>query len=277
MASSPRSRPTTRKPVAVVPDVEPAKPWWRRTWALVSAAIGIIGAITGVVGVWPLLFRDATSLESLTISIASAESELAPVFAVPITVDWSTFPTSEATCDESQRSWLAANGTPLAQRFLVSVANVAAEGAMLSLKDFRGRGEVESVPVAHVAVTCDLSGAGESNIRSALLDPATGRTAVYVQPNPDLPDNPLVFNLAPGENGQFALLVRSSADFSGDLVFTEALGGQTREIVLPIDGIDGFIGTAPTRFTVTDGRLACVGDAPCAPADVLAALSAGIL
>jgi hypothetical protein len=259
----------------VAPAPEP-KPWWRRTWALASAAIGIIGAVTGVVGVVPLLFRDATTLDSLTVSAATAESELAPVFAVPVTADWAAFPTSDAACDAAQLAWLQAEGTALTQRYLISVANVAAEGAMLSLKDFRGSGEAAAVPVSHIAVICDRTGAGESGIRTALLDPATGRTAVYVQPNPDLPDNPLVFNLAPGENGQFALLVRSSADFSGRLVFTAALGAQTREVELPIDGGD-IIGTGATRFTVVDGRLACVGDAPCVPQDVVAALLAAII
>ncbi len=244
-------------------------PWWRRTWALVSAAIGVIGAVTGVIGVWPLLVRDATSLDSLTVAVESAESELAPVFAVPLEAEWSSFPESAERCDAGQLDWLEANGERLARRHLVSVANVASEGAMLSLKGFRGDGEV-TAPASHVAVTCDLTGAGESGIRTAVVDAASGGIAVYVQPDPSLPDNPLVFNLAPGENGQFALLVQSSADFAGRIVFTESLGGQEREVELPLEGKVVLPGLVPERLTVSGGRLSCVSTSPC-DADALIA------
>ena len=248
-------------------------PWWRRTWALVSAAVGVIGAVTGVIGVWPLLFRDATTLDSLTIAVESAESQLAPAFAVPISVDWASFPESPSRCDASQLAWLEANGRPLAQRHLVSVANVASEGAMLSLKGFRGEGEAMAV-ASHVAVTCDMTGAGASGLRTAVLDPASGTGAVYVQPDRSLPDNPLVFNLAPGENGQFALLLQSSADFRGRIVFAEALGAETREVELPL-GVDVELpGLAPVQLSVVDGRLTCVTDAACDVDALLASFAA---
>lgn len=249
------------------------KPWWTRTWAIVSAIVGILGTVTGVIGVWPLIFRDATTLDSLTIEVESAESPFSSMFAVPATAPWESFPTSSSFCDPAQRSWLETHGVLLERRFLVSVANTAQEGAMLSLKDFRGSGDVASTPPTHIAVVCDETGGGESGIRSALVDPASGRTAVYVQPDPTLPDNPLVFNLAPGENGQFALLVESSADFSGGIVFTEALGGATREVLLPLGGDLEQPGVAPIRFAVVDGDLACVGVEGCVPDDVIRALS----
>lgn len=232
----------------------------------------MLGTVTGVIGIWPLVFRNATSLDSLTVTVEPAESERVAVFAVPITAAWDTFPVSDSVCDGQQRTWLEENGTRLTERFLVSVSNTADDGAMLSLKDFRGDGEVGEPQPMHVAVTCDEAGAGASNLRSALIDPSTGRIGVYVQPDPALPVSPLVFNLAPGENGQFALSIRSSADFTGAIVFTEALGDDTRLVTLPIDGGLDVPGTAATRFTVQDGRLACEAVADCTPAETIDAL-----
>jgi len=249
------------------------KPWWRHTWAAVSALVAVVGAITGIVSILPLIFRDATTLDSLTISAESIESDLSPTFAVPLTADWSSFPASSSVCDATQLSWLESNGMRLEERFLISVANAAKEGAMMSLKNFTGIGEVVAGPPTNVAVTCDQTGGGTSNLRAAQLDPATGRTAVYVQSDPSLPDNPLVFNLAPGENGQFAITLESSADFSGTIVFIEALGTETREVTLPIGEV-ALPGTAPIRFTVKDGGLACVAVEDCVPADILTGLKA---
>jgi hypothetical protein len=228
--------------------------------------------VTGVVGIWPLVFRNATTLDSLTVAVEPAESQRVAVFAVPVTASWDTFPASESVCDDQQLAWLEANGTRLTERFLVSVSNTADDGAMLSLKDFRGQGEASESPPLHVAVTCDQAGAGAANLRAAQIDPATDGIGVYVLPDPGAPVSPLVFNLAPGENGQFALNIRSSADFEGSIVFSETLGDEARLVILPIDGGLDVPGTAAIRFTVQDGRLACEAVAECVPADTIAAL-----
>lgn len=249
-----------------------ARPWWQRTWAIISAIVAVLGAVTGVVGIWPLVFRNTTNLDSLTVAVQPAESPRSAVFAVPITAPWNTFPTSESFCDDAQLAWLEANGRRLVERFLVSVSNTADDGAMLSLKDFRGDGTASDPDPLHVAVTCDQAGAGASNLRSALIDPSTDRIGVYVASDPAQPVSPLVFNLAPGENGQFALSIRSSADFAGSVVFTEALGDETRLVTLPIDdGLD-VPGTAAIRFTVQDGGLVCDAVEDCTPNDTITAL-----
>lgn len=270
--------PPASPPPAATPDLQPptasatSRPWWQRTWAMVSAIVAVLGAVTGVIGIWPLVFRNATTLDSLTVAVEPAESPRVTVFAVPITAAWNTFPTSESVCDPGQLAWLEANGARLTERFLVSVSNTADDGAMLSLKDFRGQGDASAPDPMHVAVTCDEAGAGASNLRSALIDPATDRIGVYVAPDPAQPVSPLVFNLAPGENGQFALNIRSSGDFAGTIVFTEALGDDVRLVTLPIDRDLDVPGTATTRFAVVDGRLACEAVADCTPTDTIAAL-----
>ena len=238
-----------------------------------SAIVAVLGAVTGVVGVMPILFRNATTLDTFTVSVESAEAQRVAVFAVPITAAWTTFPTSQDVCDDGQLAWLEEHGTRLFERFLVSVSNTADQGAMLSLKDFRGQGEVSGSAPTHVAVTCDQAGAGASTLRSASVDPSSGRVGVYVvESDPGIPPSPLVFNLAPGENGQFALNIRSSADFVGSIVFTEALGDESRVVTLPLDGGLAVPGTAPIRFTVEGGELACAGVEGCTPADTIAAL-----
>jgi hypothetical protein len=250
--------------------VDRQKPWWQQTWAIVSAAVAIVGAITGVISVWPLIFRDATTLDSLVLSVEPADSQLAPVFAVPVGSDWVSFPTSTSVCDAAQLAWLEANGTRLAERFLVSVTNSAHEGALMSLKEFRGVGSVVAGPPTHVAVVCDQTGAGTSNIRAAGLDPGADGVAAFQQADPTLPDDPLVFTLAPGENGQFALSVRSSAAFSGTIAFTAAVGTETRQVELPIDTLE-LPAVAPIGFVIIDGVLAC--DVPnCDPTTALARL-----
>lgn len=247
------------------------KPWWQQTWAIASAIVAVVGAVTGVIGVWPLIFRDATTLDSLEVSVEPADSPLAPVYAIPVDVDWSTFPTSSSVCDADQLRWLTANGEVLAERFLVSVANSAKEGALLSLKEFHGVGEVVPGPPTHIAVVCDQTGAGASNLRSARIDPGSGSLAAYQQNDPSLPDDPLVFTLAPGENGQFVLFVRSSAAFTGHLAFLAALGTDTRQVELPTGQLE-LPALAPVAFVVRDGLLACeIPD--CDAATVIAGLS----
>ena len=278
MADNARGTLPPPPPPTPEPAVAPAargttpRPWWQRTWALVSALVAVLGAVTGVVGVMPILFRNATTLDSLTVSVEPVESQRIAVFAVPITAAWETFPTSQNVCDDRQLAWLEERGTRLTERFLVSVSNTADEGAMLSLKDFRGQGEVSATTPAHVAVTCDQAGAGPSNLRSALVDPSSGRIGAYVDPETSAPAAPLVFKLAPGENGQFALNIQSSADFVGSIVFTEALGGASRIVPLPFEGDFDVPGTAPIRFTVQSGELACSGVEDCTPADTIATL-----
>lgn len=265
--------PPAPPPAAVAAPGAAPRPWWQRTWAIVSGLVAVIGAVTGVVGVMPILFRNATTLDTFTVTVEPAESSRIAVFAVPLTADWETFPTSQAVCDDGQLAWLEARGTRLVERFLVSVSNTADQGAMLSLKDFRGEGEASAPGPTHVAVTCDQAGAGASTLRSALVDPSSGRVGVYVvESDPSVPPSPLVFNLAPGENGQFALTLRSSADFVGSIVFTEALGDESRKVALPFDDDVELPGTASTRFTVKDGELACDGVEDCTPADTIAAL-----
>lgn len=263
--------PAPRDPTTPAPS-RTSRPWWQRTWAIVSAIVAVVGAVTGIVSIVPLVFRNATTLDSLTVAVEPAESQRVAVFAVPITAAWETFPVSESVCDEQQLAWLETNGTRLAEQVLVSVSNTADDGAMLSLKDFRGEGTANEPDPIHVAVTCDQAGAGASNLRSALIDPATGRIGVYISTDPAEPVSPLVFNLAPGENGQFALNIRSSADFAGTIVFTEALGDDTRVVSLPIEGGLNVPGTAATRFTVQDGQLVCEAVADCTPADTIAGL-----
>jgi|GEM_PF-1643366 len=266
------------------PPHEPARPvsvqevsrkhWWQRAWAVLGVVVAVVGAVTGVIGVLPILFRDATTPDSLTVSLQAAEAELVSTFAIPLTADWSGFPTSATGCTAEQQAWLESTGLLLHERYLVTVGNRAAEGATLSLKDFRGKGEAASTPPQAIAVVCDRSGSGAAGMRAAKLDPASGRTAVYEQRDPSLPDNPLVFNLTPGESGDFALFVQSSADFTGELVFTASLGGESWPVTLPIEGGVKVPGLATQRLTVAGERLACIGSSECDPGKVIADLLA---
>jgi hypothetical protein len=239
-----------------------------------SAIIGVVGAVTGLVSILPIVFRDASSLDSLTVSVEPIESAAVQLFAVPLGAPWESFPVAEDVCSDDQLAWLHEHGAPMRERYLLEVTNTAKEGAMLSLKDFRGEGESGSPTEVSVAVLCDQSGV-PSQLRAASLDPSSGGSAKYEQNNPNIPDNPLVYNLAPGETGQIAFSVRSTQDFVGQIVVTVSLGADERDTVLPFGDelVVPGVAAAPARFTVTDGRLDCVLDPGCVPLDVLARLA----
>lgn len=245
--------------------------WWKHAWAVFGAVVGVVGAVTGVIGVVPFLFPDATRPESLTVRVTAVTDEFSPVYAVPLTTDWASFPISSGRCSSAQRSWLQREGTLLAGRYLVSVGNTAGDGATMSLSAFRGKGETGG-PAGAIAVVCDQSGAGAGNMRAAVLDPSTGQGAVYVQRDPSLPTNPLVFNLAPGESGQFALVVQSSAAFAGTLVFTGSIGEHVWQQELPVPGGVSVPGVAQQRLIVSDGSLTCEGQPGCDVRTIIAAL-----
>lgn len=249
----------------------PRPAWWKRAWTVFGALIGIVGAVTGVIGILPIVFRDATDAESLVIDVEPADAELAPVFAVPLSADWTTLPRSPGTCSSEQGDWLEAHGVRLPERYTVHVTNTAKEGATMSLSQFRGEGTAEEAPPQNIAVVCARTASTEPHMRVALLNPATGRIAVYLQPAPFLVDNPLVVNIRPGESGDFGLLIRSSSDFDGRIVFRVAIAGDSDVRVLPIgDGLSAP-GIVSQRLIVADGWLACAdADAKCDPLAVIA-------
>lgn len=250
---------------------QPTRRWWQHAWAIFGAIVGVIGAITGVIGVLPFLFPDTTRPESLTVQVTPVVDEFSPAYAVPLTTDWSSFPRSTGRCSSAQRDWLQREGRPLAGRYLVSVGNTAGDGATMSLSAFRGKGAAGE-PATAIAVVCDQAGAGAGSMRAAVLDPSTGQGAVYVQRDPSLPTNPLVFNLAPGESGQFALVVQSSADFSGILVFTGSIGAHVWQQELPVPGGVSVPGVAQQRLVVSDGSLTCEEQPGCDVQATIAAL-----
>lgn len=271
------------EPVGVAPAVDAApvprkRPWWQHAWAAFGVVVGVVGAVTGVISVVPLLFPDTTTAESLTVSVEPVTEEFSPVYAVSITADWSTLPSSTTHCSPAQQEWLEREGTALPMRYLVSVGNGAGDGATMSLSGFRGKGE-SGAPATAVAVVCDRTGSGTGAMRAAVLDPATGEGAVYVQRDPSAPKNPLVFNLAPGESGQFALLVQSSADFSGTVVFTGSVGDHVWQQELPVPGGIDVPGVAPERLLISDGSLTCESQPGCDVAAVISSLakSSGLL
>jgi hypothetical protein len=241
---------------------------------VISAAIGVIGAVTGVVSILPIVLRDASSVDSLVATVEPIESPLTHLFALPANADWESFPTSVEGCDTDQFDWLAERGTELHERYLLEVANSAKEGAMIALKDFRGEGEVSAAGEQLISVLCDQSGV-TSQLRAASLDPASGEPARYVQNNPNVPDNPLVYTLEPGETGQIALSLRSAFDFSGEVVVTVALGTEKKDVVLPFGDTLTVAGVSqdPARFTVRGGVLSCIADEECVVEDVIARIA----
>lgn len=259
-ASTSRAKDLRRRKPDTRDDGTPSSRRWHVAWRVFSDAIGIVGAVTGIIAVLALVLRNTTDLDSLEVSYRPIPSELVPTFAVPIDADWSTFPEAPNPCSPEQLRWLEAVGTRLNERFLVTVVNMAEEGQTLSLKDFRGNGESTATQASAIAVVCDRTGgAGSGQLRAARVNPATGRIAVWEQGAQS--DSPLVPELAPGERLDFALLVHSSADFDGDIVFSSHVGDDSREVVLIPD--ISLPALAPNRLIVTSGGVACFSATEC--------------
>ena len=77
------------------------------------------------------------------------------------------------------------------------------------------------------------------------------------------PETPLVYNLQPGESGQFVLLVLSQQSYSGEVGYTVVSGTESQSFALPLGLEFDFPGTGtwPTRAILpSDAAWECLRD-----------------
>lgn len=185
--------------------------FWTRTKIFVSGAIALIGAVTGVISVIPILTRDATNFSHLEITAAPVAGEVSE-WALPAEALDLDFPATGTACGPEQLSWLEANAEPMQRGFMLTLRNAASEGAMLALTEFRSTaaGDEDRGPVK-IRFVCDPSGVmPELLYYGKLLADDPSHDAVHVKlqagaaPNSS-PEMPVAFNLAPGESGKIPL------------------------------------------------------------------------
>jgi hypothetical protein len=259
-AEPPASPPTPGEPVEGSSVFR--KPGVQLALKIGSGAVAAIGLVTGVIGVWPILFGNGTSFDTFSSSAKPYPSSVVS-YAVNRAAPFETFPAGTGSrCDEAQQSWLAAHGTVVVEEYLVDLTNTANSGALLTLQEVIGSGDVTPSDDSVVRVLCNTTGAPESSLAAAHLDPSSGVPAAFAssaQGSGSRPDTPVVYTLEPGETGQIVIRLQSSAAFTGDVVATLVHGGERRVVTIIADELSaiGWGSAWGSYLAIADGVLVC--------------------
>lgn len=201
---------------------------WTRTGKVIAIVVSAVSFATGVIGVLPILFRDATGLSSLAVTAELYEAGPRE-FALAADADLATFPAG-AACGAEQLAWLEANAEPLAHRFVLDMGNRAGEGSMLALTDFRAATTV-GVGDPRIRVVCDSATPNVQSARLFVDQPAA--TAFFggdTLGGANRPDSPVAWNLAPGENGTLVIDLLSATAATGSLQLTAQSGRDSVDV-----------------------------------------------
>ncbi|MFT4284086.1 MAG: hypothetical protein QM598_04560 [Protaetiibacter sp.] len=201
---------------------------WTRTGKVIAIVVSAVSFVTGVIGVLPILFRDATGLSSLEVSAQPYQA--GPLeFALAPDADIASFPAGTA-CGPEQLAWLEANAEPLAHRLVLEMGNRASEGSMLALTGFRAV-TAATAGETRVRVVCDSL---TPNVQSArLFVDQTAATAFFGGDSlggAGRPDSPVAWNLAPGENGTLVIDLLTATAATGTLQLTATSGKESTAV-----------------------------------------------
>lgn len=259
------SAPATETPAQ--PPTEPGKPWWRRLGPVLTAGATVLGAVIGVIQVWPLIFSDSSSLNTLeTVAKPYRPDEVAH-YVLPLMTDFTDFPFADAQCGDEQLNWLDSKGRRFQRDYIVQVRNTAQSGAIIALQNFHAEGDLAQQNEGMI-LECDrLEGSGvvtePAQLRldtdvAAYFDKSKLGNAGTGQPN-----MPLGYNLAPGETGQIVMSLSSIADFSGTLMVSGAVGKESGNLPIALEGGEkniNFLGASTSHqvmLRIAAGRLEC--------------------
>lgn len=235
----------------------------------VSAGIvGAIGILSGILGIWPFFFSDNSRISSLDMSVEPFRAEEVFHYALPVTVDLSTFPEGGPVCTPEQKAWLDEHGTSFQRDYLMEIRNTASGGSAISLDSVSGQGESTSPTERRVTVQCNMTGESGVVTEPARVDLTTGAGAFFDNSGQGGGEGrgqaltPLAYNLRPGEVGQVVLTMSSTADFTGSLVAEVTVGKDSE--VLPFRGaqegqlsMPGVESPRSLIFDVESGGLSC--------------------
>lgn len=250
-----------------LPPAEPGKPWWRRLGPVVTAGAAVLGAVIGVIQVWPLIFSDSSSLATLETGAKPYRPDEVAHYVLPLMTDFTDFPFAAAQCGDEQLNWLDSKGRRFQRDYVVQVRNTARSGSIIALQNFHAEGELAQQTEGMI-LECDrLEGSGvvtePAQLRldtdvAAYFDKSKLGNAGTGQPN-----MPLGYNLAPGETGQIVMSLSSIADFSGNLMVSGAVGKESRDFPIALEGGEqniNFLGASTSHqvmLRVAAGRLEC--------------------
>jgi hypothetical protein len=251
--------------------------WWSLPIRIISGTVAVVGAVTGVISIVPILFPDSSGLGSLSVT-AGADDSAPHEFALPFAALDSGFPIADVPCSGDQLAWLDEHATSIQRHFMIDMRNSASDGAMLALIDFRADVEYDASAATDVLVVCPTDTAS-ATVKAAALAvddrKATARFSALTAAGQPVPEIPVAWNLAPGETGRLQIVLTGERGTSGDLVVTALVGGD--ENTVPIDGpgfqLPGLWQAGAAYLRVGSAGLECVrpvsGDVvACADADL---------
>lgn len=235
---------------------------------MIAAVVSAATLIVGIISIVPILTRDASRLDSLVVEARPTQIGEVISFGVPVDVSFDTFPDGDGdVCSAEQRAWLESAGQEIQLTYLVDARNVASEGALLSFRDVRASGEFTEPTAQAVLVECNVTGFA-GNGKSALL-PVDGHSVAYFDnslvgtSSEGMPDTPIIYNLAPGESGQFTIRLMPTMDFHGTLVMSVASGKEQADVTMEISenptiSVPGLLMPGGAYLSIANGSLQCV-------------------
>lgn len=224
-------------------DNQPRK-FWTRTKVLVSAAIGLLSAVTAVMSIYQFVSRDPSNFSHLRISATPFEDGVRE-WAIPpqaLDIDFPNDTSSSTVCGPEQLTWLETNGSPLDRRFQIDMRNTAKEGPILALIDFRTTSEPpESRGEPQIRIRCGQSTQQPETIYFERFDadnPDAFARHVKIASKglEQTPSFPSAYNLAPGASEQAIFELFSRYPASGTISVTTLSGEEER--VTEITGSD---------------------------------------
>ncbi|WP_307101494.1 hypothetical protein [Arthrobacter globiformis] len=229
--------------------------------------VAVVTVITSVVSIWPIIFKDESSLQSLKITMKPFRAADVSHFGLPVSAPIESFPKGGHLCSPEQEEWLNQHGVRFQRDYLVELRNSAGGGGSLAVSHFRGAARSTAPVNAAYTVECDKTGDGGVVAEPARLPLDSGEGAFFDKSvmgpaGTGQPNTPLAYNLRPGETGQIVLTLSALSNFNGDVTVDVASGDESSEVKVaqeqgaPIE-VPGVLSPRTILIKVEDGALVC--------------------
>jgi hypothetical protein len=219
----------------------------RRLAPIIGGIATALSLVVGFIAIIPILTQNSSGVDKLDIEVEPYRPDDILLYSIPVSLV-PELPVEEGdVCGPGRLTWLAANATPVDGYYFVTITNRATSGNVIGFSDIVGVGESTESSGGAIVLECDQRSANQ--IAPALVDVSSGQAAYYdrsrLEADSNVPETPLIYNLAPGETGQFVLLVVSTAGFSGDVQYTVTSGSDRRTGTLDLGDVVELPGTSP--------------------------------
>lgn len=269
LESGPAAAPPTPAVANERTDTVTSKPalWKSKVARIWAVGVAVVTVITSVVSIWPIIFKDESSAQSLKVIMKPFRSEAVSHFALPVGAPIETFPTGGLLCSAEQEEWLQQHGVRFQRDYLVEVRNSAGDGGSLAVGNFHGVADSSTPVRAAYIVECDKLGDSGVVAEPARLLLDSGEGAFFDKSlmgpaGTGQPNTPLAYNLRPGETGQIVLSLSALSDFEGEVKINVAAGDDTSEVTVATAQkerlkLPGVLSPRTILVRVENGALRC--------------------